>query len=441
MMTFKFKASAKDQKTYKYDAIYFVPGVDGIRYFLSHYDPNLSNLIVTNEGIKSIHKLIRVLFSEQKIITVPNLKFNGFPNTEAQYNEQIVELETYRKLYSNILDNYLPVKKAYVFSNHCQFNFFILLRKLESEGVEVASIKVDFEAVFKPIESRYLPSLFKLHLEKMSQIIGYKMYLLNMSGFTINAGIGPLSNIKSININPAPWQELANKFSVTYKTDTNNAVLFIDTPIQYYFMGVDLKKTQHNIERFFQKLISEGKEIHLKPHYQDAAREHSLSGTEVEKNITLIPSFFPVQLIMDFYTEIYAYSSTSLIAPIKGKKYSLSKFIEFKSVNALFHYWINLFESQFISMGNVECIFLPGDIMEIRNKLQYYASYQGQLNDSESIIPNILVSIAEMKILEDQVEFASNILLKIQKKWPNLYPKLLKYLTQNSFNKVKDRLF
>jgi len=432
-----------EKKNYKYEVLYFVPAVDGIRYFLSHYDPDKSTLVITNDNIESINKLLKIMLPDQKIISIPNLKFNGFPTTEEVYELQIKELEAYKKKYIDILNQYLPVKKAYMFSNHSQFNFFILLNQLESEGAQVSTIKVDFENSFTPVESKYLPTLFKLHLEKMTKIIGYKMYLLSMtvSDYTVNIGIGPLSHLKSIEYKPLSWYELADKFSLNFTIDTKGAVLFIDTPIQYYYRGVNVLKTQNNIGNFFKKLMLEGKKIHLKPHYQDAAKSHSLSGSEIERSLQILPSFFPVQLIMEEYSEIYAYSSSSLIAPIEGKKYSLSRFVEFNSVDTLFNYWIHLFEYQLISLGNVKCIILPDGLIEIKNKDHYYASYQGQLKESESIIPNILVSIAETKIIEGQIEYASQILSQIEKKWPEVYPDILGYLTQNSLNILKDSLY
>ena len=96
-------------------------------------------------------------------------------------------------------------------------------------------------------------------------------------------------------------------------------------------MDINVERTLDNLVRFLSRLIDQGKSIHLKPHCDEKYKYHSLTGTSLENEVKVLPKYFPVELIMNQYSEVYGSWSSALAAPIDGRIYSLGDLMVFNS--------------------------------------------------------------------------------------------------------------
>jgi len=140
--------------------------------------------------------------------------------------------------------------------------------------------------------------------------------------------IGLEDHISPMKCLPMSWSDISEKYRWQFKRKTQNAVLFIDCTLQSV-IGLDPHLSQRNVVDFFSQLIDKGVAIHLKSH--QGHQQNTFSGTELENKVEILPTFYPVELIMDYYQEVYGINSAALRYPIKGKKLALVKLLVFTS--------------------------------------------------------------------------------------------------------------
>ena len=160
---------------------------------------------------------------------------------------------------------------------------------------------------------------------------GFDLFLSlsNTSNFLLKIKMVGLKNhLEPMKVSPLLWSEISRKHNLWFGIDTKNAVLFIDCTLQK-FRGIDVNRSQQNLVDFVSQLIDKGVVVHVKGHQGEQL--NSFSGTVLEHEIQILPTYYPVELIMDYYQEVYGIISNSLSNPIKGKKFSLANLLVFKS--------------------------------------------------------------------------------------------------------------
>jgi len=346
--------SKKDVKN-----IYFVQNFHGIQYFLSLYKPTESNLIVMGEP-KSLHKFFQEIMPTENKTIVPTLLLRRH-----RLLVQLYYIFLWRIRYTRLFKEIKPPAKAYCFHKGGDIHFYILLGYLSKRGVDIENYITINNSKQKQMENRK-----RLHMLHQLYQLPQKLLTLLLN---IVAGIKPttpgpfgiysnLNRVKLVDYRPLSWGLLSKKYHWAYNSDFKNAILIVDDPIQDH-IGVNLKKTQENLISFFTPLSNNGIKIHLKPHYgptYHASSVNSFSGTSFKEQIRILPEYFPVELIMNQYQEVYCFASISSRTPIKGKKYSLANLIEFNSKENKDLFWKLLKDNYSEEITKIEYVNING---------------------------------------------------------------------------------
>lgn len=304
--------------------IYFVQNFHGIQHFLSLYEPGEQNLIVISNN-KSLRQFLQEIMPNEEKIIVHQIPAN-FLGLEHPFYFFLF----WRIYYGRLLKKIMPPAKAYFFSKTGNEHFYILIGYLARKGIDIKYVDA-FGGNFyeERIEDQHL--LSRLYLRILSIMGGVRL-----AKFQIRYGqcLGLANCVEPMNYRPNTWEFLSKKYHWTYKNESKNAILLVDDPRP----GLNIKKTQQNLICFFTRLLNKGVQIHLKPHC-DAPGINSFNGTFLEKEIKILPAYFPVELIMNQYQEVYSFLSFSDTAPIKGEKYSLAKLLVFNSKEEEALFW------------------------------------------------------------------------------------------------------
>ncbi len=313
--------------------IYFVENFHGIQYFLSVVEPTEKNLIITS-GNPHLEKFLDDILPGQERMIIPRTpcyRFFVLPFL----------LFFWRLKYSAILAQKHPCD-AYFFGKGVNIHYFAVFNSLQKSGCTLHFIdgsggKFSEKLI---IENSFLQKAYNkvLSLCCGQKLARYKCWAWN------HFGLCEFPEPEQINL--LDWKAIANKFDFSTEK-ANNAVLLVDGPIQE-IPGVDIQKTQANIVKYFTENIR--KEIHLKMHIN--YDYNSLTGTGLEKKVTLVPRHIPAELIMLRYDEIYFFSSAACYGNNDKKLYSLSKLLIFESAATKTSYW-SLFSDYYASNSDV----------------------------------------------------------------------------------------
>ncbi|TAN45977.1 MAG: hypothetical protein EPN22_00485 [Nitrospirae bacterium] len=311
-----------------YDKVYVIDKVFAINYFLTLYRPEESNLIVMSDD-KTLEAFFQDVLPDQIRRIVPRIPINYFPSA-GEFDMQLLQIDEWCKQYRDILFDIGPPTKIYFFSKYNTPHFFILISDLKKRGLDIEYINLVPPSFAKGIEriaehSLSLPHL--MHLQNLKRKIGCNLYVYK---FPLWVDIGLGDEYKDNAIIPHSWEKLDEIFSWKKPHISHNTVLFVDGPMEV-FQGLNIDISRDRVVGFLSKLIQLGKEIHLKPHYDERLNGHSLVGTALEDKVLVLPKYFPAELLVHDYPEIYGFNSLTLATQVSGRKFTLSKMLVFDS--------------------------------------------------------------------------------------------------------------
>lgn len=334
--------------------IYFIQNLHGIQYFLSAYNPSESNLVVISRTRnKSLQKFLQEIMPNEKIIVVPYLTIPRHPLLKLPFAFYVF---LWRIRYTKLFRKVKSTAKAYCLHEGGPFHFFILLAYLSGKGVEIKNFiphLADASRLRRNhvtgkfyVEDQQLPLLPRIFLALTNAAAGTGTKL---KYFNIYSG---LKNAEIVDYRPLSWDLLAKKYRWNYKNNTENAILLVSCSTKDY-PGINGRETKKNLVPFFTEILDKGMKIHAKPHYGDVEAD-LFHGTPLENKIEILPEYFPVELIMNQYKEVYFFASFSCSTPIRGKKYSLAKLVVFNSKESKDRYWKYIRDNYGNEAANIE---------------------------------------------------------------------------------------
>lgn len=304
--------------------VYFVENLHGIQYFLSLYDPTKSNLIVMGH-YKALHQFLQEIMPNERKIVIPLIP--DYHRRRLGWLRRLWVFFRWRIKYSRLLREVKPPAKAWFLSKYANEHFFIPLGCLSRRGVELKF--VDATSIGFPAELVEDQNLFSRLYVWLLGIVGGVRFIKARCRVHFWQGLGLASGFETVDYTPDSWQLLSQKYQRAFGIESENAVLIVDDPIQH-FPGINVGETQKRLVSFVSGLLEKDLQVHLKPHY--GGDVNSFSGTCLEDQIRILPRFFPVELILNRYQEVYwLFSSASGACPIDGKKYSLANLVVFDS--------------------------------------------------------------------------------------------------------------
>ncbi len=317
----------------KYRKIYFTQSAH--RFFLSLYQPNEVSLVVFC-GDEGSYRFLRQLLPSQEIISIPNVNIENLKEVESWCSD-------HRKYFDEI-----PIETEVFFFGWPGFMpFFILHDFFIKKGVRAFYINALLPGWwYEPVEKHGLGDK-ALRLEN---ILGFPVtrFRTRMWPFWGPTKLPPYSELSL-----EPWPRLSDRYLGDNANVLEDTVLLLDGPIQALASvpgGIDIPETRRKLVTFLSGLIGHGKKIHLKPHPGGNHGNHSLHGTKLEEMISVLPINIPAEMIMNRYSEVYGFNSSSLAEPITGRKYSLGKLVVFTSGVVEEEFWALL--EDFTGMGN-----------------------------------------------------------------------------------------
>lgn len=306
-----------DEKAYK---IYFVVNFHGINHFLSLYNPDDNNIIIIGNN-ESMEEFARNYLQYDKLIILPALilqKRNifSFPYSLLKI---ILKCRYFKKISSS--------SDVYFFNIYGSTEFCFAIKYLQKKGHKIFYNDPHKEIFFHEDLGTYkIDRKKKIYAALVNISCGLKLVWYK-NRFLY--GLGFNEKFNEISIDVITWKKIKEKLNFVSNIDTNKAVLIIDGPIQSYKNMLSLKESQYNLVCYFKKLLNTGKKIYLKPHYA-MLEINSFSGTELEKSLYILPEYYPVELIMDEFEDIYFFASAASLSG-NARKYSLLNLLQFHS--------------------------------------------------------------------------------------------------------------
>lgn len=346
-----------------YDKVYFLDKIFGINHFLTLYNPDESNLIVMSED-QSLGAFFHDVLPDQVIRRVPRIPINYFPGP-GEFPAQLSQINAWCKEYRNLLNDIQPPTKIFFFSKANTPHFFVLLADLKKRGLDIEYINpVPSSFTIERIEKTSLPEVSYQHLQDLEKIIECPLYVYKYP-LWLDFGIG--EEYKSRTITPLSWEILGKTYAWKKPDDSDDAVLLIDGPLEV-FGGLNMSTSTEHIVNFLLKLIGRGKKIHIKPHYDERLIGHSLTGTILEDKVFVLPKYFPSEILVHHYGEIYGFNSMTLLSPTNGRKFTMSKLLVFNSKEHEDLHW-HLFKITVLNAVDATLVDVSDGLMEfITNK-------------------------------------------------------------------------
>lgn len=333
--------------------VYFVENLHGIQYFLSSCELNESNLVVMSEN-RSLHQFLREIMPNENKIAICGLRLTPYPSLTESLSStrhslpsrllrkiyylrlpvyQLFHVLFWRIYYTRLLKGIRPPAKAYFFSKCESLHFFVLLGYLARKGIDIRFIDGISESFYmERIEEQHLFPRFYLWV--LGLAAGVKLARAQARYWQF---LELVDSIHPTACHLDSWELLAEKYHWAHINRDRDAILLVDGPIQT-ISGANIKDTQKNLVRFFTPFLEKGVQIHLKPHYNHPEID-SFDGTQLGDEIKKLPSYFPVELIMNHYQSVYFFASVSGSTPIKGKKCSLANLMVFNSEEKRDLFW------------------------------------------------------------------------------------------------------
>lgn len=307
--------------------VFFIQNLVRLNYFLTLYQPHEENLLIINND-NSLNRFFHQTFSHTKIITIPPIPNQDFRNYRQNRWKLLMDCFSFRVHYTQILKAVAPKANVYFFAKAGQTQFFILLGYLFKQGMNLNYVDRCEKNKLSNVSNNHLRLVDRLFLFLLSWICGIQLIWTRKYTGKIHL-LGWGQKVEELSLVPDDWEKFAHYFQIS--SAGNNKILWVDGPMQS-MKGLDPAQTQAKFIAFLQSLLEEGVQIDLKPH-PDYPHLHSLQGTEIEKKINLLPSYFPIELLMSNYEKVYIMCnhSNTLHAPFQGEKYSLSNLLVFQS--------------------------------------------------------------------------------------------------------------
>mgnify|MGYP006427304219 CR=1 FL=1 len=307
--------------------IYFVT-YGSLRYFLSIIEPGKSNLIVMQD-FEPLKQFLSEILPDETLITSKAIESGRISmNSKKRFLQRMLDILICRFQIPEPLKDISPQAKVFFFLE-VGLSFFIIFKYLQKKGA-----LFNFVDPGHPIKRKHkiprsrLPKALQFELWFLELLSGVQLEWFEVPHKKKPTILGLKNHFDPIKVSPMSWSEISRKHNWCFGIDTKNAALFIDCSLQE-IQGIDAKCSQQNLVDFCSKLIDKGMTIHIKCH--QGFPLNSFFGTALEHKIEILPTYFPVELIMDHYNEVYGIISSSLAYPINGKKFSLAKLLVFNS--------------------------------------------------------------------------------------------------------------
>ena len=281
--------------------IYLVENLFRCDHMLTLVNKQDDNLFVVSHECESAWKFIHNIMPEAKIMLLPRVPMSGL-GKEDSFISQLAFVR-YGKLLTHRMK--LEGDVCYLFNACDSLHFFMLLVGMEMEKRYVEICK-DFDI---PQVTDLTPK-YEEHVRHLSQIIGLEIGVFKAPSWL---SLGLVERPEALDVTPLSWPELAEKFPIFDEKPPENAVLFVDAPLQSFrSVGIrlNLEASRKRVVDYCEKLLDSGKEIHIKPHPNED--QTTFQGTRIEDRITHLPGAFPAELVMADYKEIYGFNSSSL---------------------------------------------------------------------------------------------------------------------------------
>jgi hypothetical protein len=315
------------EKDRMFENIYFVT-YGSLRYFLSIIEPGKSNLIVIQD-FQPLKQFLSEILPDEILITSKEIESGRIPmNSRKRFLQRMLGILICRFQIPTLLKNISPQAKVFFFLE-VGLSFFIIFKYLQKKGALFNFVDPGhFINSNNKISVSHLPKSLRIELWFLELLSGVQLAWFEASYKMKPTILGLRNHFEPMKVSPMSWSEVSRKLNWRFGVDTKDAVLFIDCLIQK-ILGIDVKRSRQNVIDFCSKLIDNGVAIHVKGHQGFSL--NSFSGTALENKVKILPTHFPVELILDYYKEVYGIISTSLAYPTNGKKFSLAKLIVFNS--------------------------------------------------------------------------------------------------------------
>lgn len=335
-------------KLKRVERVYSFYGYKDLKYFFSIFDPDKRSLVIVPDVVAKCPFLSDVVGEDQIISLIDPPYFVGHPHPP---------LETWPRHFLPFLDAAIKLRWLFRFTNGKAEAFML-------KDFNVFTIFV-LTGVFrrKNIKVKYINTCAWLRTERSSddlirsrgpQFKRYLNILSRIAGTEITEGIyrpiaarpddpGHLASATAVGyaladamekieiaIAATPWSKLIDRFNLGGYAPGEDAVLVIETPFAAAWPKVDGTRTYERVGNYFVSKLRNDQRIHFKPHYLSPGSD-IFQSTVIEDKVDVLEASVPAEVYMEFYDEIYFFSSSSAASKCKGKKYSLSPLIVFLS--------------------------------------------------------------------------------------------------------------
>ena len=332
-------------KLKRVERVYSFHGYVDLKYFFSIFDPDKRSLVIVSDVVAKCPFLSDVV-GEDQIISLIDPPYFGHPHPP---------LITWPRHFLPFLDAAIKLRwlfrftngkaEAFMLNDFNVFTIFVLTEVFRRKNIKVKHI--DTCAWLRTERSsdvliRSRGPQFKKHLNILSRIAGTEI----TEGIYRPIAAGPddpghpasatavgyvlADSMEKIEIAVTPWDKLIERFNLGRYAPGENAVLVIDTLFAEAWPKVDRTRTYERTANYFASKLRNDQRIHFKPHYLSPG-SNVFQSTVIEGKVDVLEASVPAEVYMEFYDEIYFFSSLSAAFKCKGKKYSLAPLIAFLS--------------------------------------------------------------------------------------------------------------
>ena len=332
-------------KLKRVERVYSFYGYIDLKYFLSIFDPDKRSLVIVSDVVAKCPFLSDVV-GEDQIISLIDPPYFGHPHPP---------LKTWPQHFLPFLDAAIKLRWLFRFTNGKAetfmlndfnvFTIFVLTEVFRRKNIKVKHI--DTCAWLRTERSsddliRSRGPQFKRYLNILSRIAGTEItegiYRPMAAGrddpghpASVTAvGYALADPMEKIEIAATPWSKLIERFNLGGYAPGEDAVLVIETAFAERWPKVDRTRTYERVGNYFASKLRNDQRIHFKPHYASPGSD-VIQSTVMEGKVDVLETSVPAEVYMEFYDEIYFFSSASAASKCKGKKYSLSPLIVFLS--------------------------------------------------------------------------------------------------------------
>ena len=334
-------------KLKRVERVYSFYGYGDLKYFFSIFDPDKRSLVIVSDVVAKCPFLSDVV-GEDQIISLIDPPYFGHPHPP---------LKTWPRHFLPFLDAAIKLRwlfrftngkaEAFMLNDFNVFTIFVLIEVFRRKNIKVKHIDTcpwlrTERSSDDLIRSR--GPRFKKYLNTLSRIAGTEItegiYRPIAAGrddpghpasvTAVGYALADPMEKNEIAIAVAPYSKLIERFNLGRYAPGEDAVLVIETPFAEAWPKVDRTRTYERTANYFASKLRNDQRIHFKPHYRSPGSE-VFQGTVIEGKVDVLEASVPAEVYIEFYDEIYFFSSSSAASKCKGKKYSLAPLIVFLS--------------------------------------------------------------------------------------------------------------